>query len=443
MKDTTQKKQLSPKKQTQAKKQDTKDKTTRKQKSKTQGAKKTPPKKRSPQRKSQKKVVFSDFKNNAIFVGIVLFVSLVVFIFKIFIGVQSNASTSTFTSTLKRESPTGVEQTSSPSETEQKSESPSPSFVQASSSVQTGTVLDEDPKKVEPKEQVLPKQPAPVVQTTPKIEPKAQGAQKQPAPEVQATPKVEPKADTPKIQAAPVAKPAPKSESPKEYQGTLIFVFDDAGHNLKQLEPFLHLPFPCTIAVLPGLQYSKQSAQKIRDAGKELILHQPMQALNLKMDPGPGAIQAYMSEQEIREIVRKNIHEVGPIAGLNNHEGSLITEDIRSMAVVLDVVQENNIYFLDSRTTAQTVAPALAQKRGQKIWERAVFLDNSQETLDIIEAVYSGLKIAKKGTPAIMIGHVWSNNLAQILTEMYPELIAEGFSLSTIARIATESEFDE
>ena len=65
--------------------------------------------------------------------------------------------------------------------------------------------------------------------------------------------------------------PRAKQEQPKKHAshvGTLIFVFDDAGHNLAQLEHFLHLPFPCTIAVLPGLRYSSESARRIRTAGK-------------------------------------------------------------------------------------------------------------------------------------------------------------------------------
>ncbi|HKL86148.1 MAG TPA: divergent polysaccharide deacetylase family protein [Treponemataceae bacterium] len=231
---------------------------------------------------------------------------------------------------------------------------------------------------------------------------------------------------------APIEKPVPQ---PKK--GTIYFVFDDAGHNLKQLESFLALPFPCTIAVLPGLQYSKEAAQRIRAAGKELILHQPMQAINLAMDPGPGAIKDGMSEDQIRKIIERNLDEVGPVAGMNNHEGSLITADRKSMSVVLDIVQEKKIFFLDSRTNAETVVPALAREKNMTIWERAVFLDNLQEESAIIDAVYSGMKIAEKKGAAIMIGHIWSSELASILTSMYPTLSEQGFSLSTIAKIAT------
>lgn len=241
---------------------------------------------------------------------------------------------------------------------------------------------------------------------------------------------------------SPIEKTSPRPV-PKISKGTIYFVFDDAGHNLNQLESFISLPFPCTIAVLPGLQYSKEAAQRIRNAGKELILHQPMQALNRNMDPGPGAIKDGMTSDQIRAIVERNLDEVGPVAGMNNHEGSLITADRKAMSVVLDIVREKQIYFLDSRTNAETVVPALAREKNMNIWERAVFLDNLQEESAIIEAVYSGMKIAEKKGAAIMIGHIWSNDLASILISMYPELSEQGFSLSTIAKVATIGDDDE
>jgi polysaccharide deacetylase 2 family uncharacterized protein YibQ len=251
----------------------------------------------------------------------------------------------------------------------------------------------------------------------------------------------------PQVRALPsslaVSAPPPERPHPVKRKGTILFVFDDAGNNLKQLEPFLKLPFPCTIAVLPGLQYSKETARRVRAAGKEVILHQPMQAINLSMDPGPGALKKGMSSDQIKAIVRKNLAEVGPVVGLNNHEGSLVTADRRSMEAVLDVVREKRIYFLDSRTTAGTVAPVIARERNMTIWERAVFLDNSQDKAAIIEAVMGGMKIAEKKGTAVMIGHIWSNDLANILTSMYPELVSQGFSLSTIADIATNGDFDE
>lgn len=218
--------------------------------------------------------------------------------------------------------------------------------------------------------------------------------------------------------------------------GTLMFVFDDAGHNLEQLEYFLRLPFPCTIAVLPRLRYSSESAKRIRKAGKQLILHQPMQSVNPHIDPGPGAITPDLSGEAIKNIVRKNLEQIWPAAGMNNHEGSLITADETAMRAILDVAAEKKIFFLDSRTTAQSVVTKVAKERNMVVWERAIFIDNDKSRVAMERQIKKGLRIAKQKGSAIMIGHVFTVELAQLLTEMYPMMVEEGFSLSAIAEIA-------
>ncbi|UTC67400.1 MULTISPECIES: divergent polysaccharide deacetylase family protein [unclassified Treponema] len=217
-------------------------------------------------------------------------------------------------------------------------------------------------------------------------------------------------------------------------KGKLIFVFDDAGHNLEQLQHFLNLPFPCTIAVLPKLPNSKEAARRIRAAGKELILHQPMQALNPNIDPGPGAVKPGMSREEIKTIVASNVEEIGPIAGMNNHEGSLITSDENAMEAVLELCKEKNIYFLDSRTSSKSVVPQTAKKLNMNIWERAVFLDNKRDKAYMKKRIIDGLEIASQKGEAIMIGHVVTVDLAILLKEMYSDLTREGYTFSTISK---------
>lgn len=229
--------------------------------------------------------------------------------------------------------------------------------------------------------------------------------------------------------------PLPDSTHAKKDSGFLIFVFDDAGHSLEQLEHFLRLPFPCTIAVLPRLQYSAESARRIRQAGKEVILHQPMQAVNPHIDPGPGAIQPQHSSAEIKEIIRTNLAELWPVAGMNNHEGSLITADAAAVNAVLDIVAEKNIFFLDSRTTAKTVVPQAAKERNMHIWERAVFIDNEKSRTAMEIQIQKGLDIAQKKGYAIMIGHIATIELAQLLHERFPFYAAQGFSFTTIGNL--------
>ena len=222
--------------------------------------------------------------------------------------------------------------------------------------------------------------------------------------------------------------------SPYKSNGTLIFVFDDAGHNMEQLQPFLELPFPITIAVLPGLDYSIQVAQKVRNCGKELILHQPMRAKNKAIDPGPCAIEPDMTPEEVYELVRRNLAEVGPVSGINNHEGSLITEDENLLGAVMDVCRAEKLYFLDSRTTPASIAKKAATQRDLPIWERTVFLDNTQNRKDIEIAVRLGMELASKNGSAIMIGHIWTSSLPAILIDLYPEMIMQGYSVSTISK---------
>jgi len=217
-------------------------------------------------------------------------------------------------------------------------------------------------------------------------------------------------------------------------KGKLIFVFDDAGHNLEQLQYFLDLPFPCTIAVLPKLPNSRETAKRIRAAGKELILHQPMQAVNPNIDPGKGAVKPGMNREEIKKIVASNVEEIGPIAGMNNHEGSLITSDEEAMEAVLELCREKNIYFLDSRTSSKSVVPQVAKKLNMSIWERAVFLDNKRDKAYMKKQIIDGLEIASQRGEAIMIGHVFTVDLAILLKEMYSDLTQEGYTFSTISK---------
>ena len=243
------------------------------------------------------------------------------------------------------------------------------------------------------------------------------------------TDKPKPQEQEPDVSAYPI-QDLPELPS----KGKLIFVFDDAGHNLEQLQYFLDLPFPCTIAVLPTLPNSRETARRIRAAGKELILHQPMQALNPNINPGDGAVKPGMDREEIKKIVASNVEEIGPIAGMNNHEGSLITSDEKAMEAVLELCREKNIYFLDSRTSSKSVVPQIAKKLNMNIWERAVFLDNKKDKAYMKKQIIEGLEIASQRGEAIMIGHVFTVDLAILLKEMYSDLTQEGYTFSTISK---------
>ena len=283
---------------------------------------------------------------------------------------------------------------------------------------------------------------------SPKTENKKTETQKKEAPKEKAPEKIEtPQAKEEKKPAekkAAVPSPAPvkQAEQKSKYNfpaakkgAQLIFVFDDGGQNLSHLAPFLKLPFPITVAVLPQIAHSKESAAQVRASGNELILHQPMQSVNASVNPGPGAIKPDMSEEQIKSLLFQNITEIGPIAGLNNHEGSAITADAEKMATVLQFASQEGIYFLDSRTNVETKVPYVARELGYSYYERNIFLDNEKTKENALKELKKGLDLANKNGSVIMIGHIWSADfLPAFLQEVYPELKAQGYTFSTVSK---------
>ncbi len=199
-------------------------------------------------------------------------------------------------------------------------------------------------------------------------------------------------------QVAAAARTAPRREvrpAPVSGSAKIVLVIDDVGYNLRQLEPFLRFPGPITFAVLPGLQYSGAAAKRIRDAGKGLILHQPMEAES-DGNADPGMIFTNMSDAEILRVLDENLAQVPGVQGLNNHKGSLATADERVMRLVLGRLRERNLFFLDSRTTAETRSGSAAKAVDfTRILERTVFLDNEADRAAIREAFEGGLEQAR------------------------------------------------
>jgi polysaccharide deacetylase 2 family uncharacterized protein YibQ len=233
------------------------------------------------------------------------------------------------------------------------------------------------------------------------------------------------------VESNPVQRqPQETAVSAQKSRGTLVFVIDDAGNSLQELEPFLRFPGPLTIAVLPGLPHSAEAARRVRAAGKDLFLHQPMEALGGQA-PGPGAIFTGMSAAEILSVLKKNIAEIGPVAGMNNHQGSKITGDQQIMETVLAFCRDQRIHFLDSRTTTQTVVPAAAKNLGIKIGERNIFIDNDPDRLSMNRSIQDGLALAAQKGSAVMIGHVQSPELAPLLVELYQGFIDQGYTFAT------------
>ena len=120
---------------------------------------------------------------------------------------------------------------------------------------------------------------------------------------------------------------------------------------------------------------------------------------------------------------------------MNNHEGSLITEDETRIGAVLETANQMGMYFLDSRTSSQTRVPQAAMSMGYGYYQRDIFLDNQKTKENIISELKKGLVIANKKGHAIMIGHIWSADiLPGVLNEVYPILKSKGYRFATVSK---------
>ena len=242
-----------------------------------------------------------------------------------------------------------------------------------------------------------------------------------PPPPPAAGPVAAPVAAIPIVPAAVAAAVRPRTVKP----APLALVFDDAGHNLQDLRPYLELPIPFAVAVLPGLPHSASAARAVRAAGKDLLLHLPMEPLNGE-DPGPGAVTTAHDAAAIRALLERALGEVPGAIGVNNHMGSKATADLRVMAELMGLLRDGGRLFLDSRTTAESAAAPAAAAAGVPFLARDVFLDNGHSAAEVRRELGRGVALARRNGGAVLIGHVTSPVSADVLRQMLAGLQRDG-----------------
>lgn len=189
----------------------------------------------------------------------------------------------------------------------------------------------------------------------------------------------------------------------------VVIIIDDCGFSMELLRQLAALDIRTTPAILPHLRYSKDSYDFLIDNNIMPILHQPMEALsrdNVRPDPGEGAIYTGMGREDIFSVLEDNIGSMGPFTGANNHMGSHATAHYETMKAVLQYFNKKGMFFLDSRTTHDSVAGHIAKDLGLPFFERDLFLDNEKD-IDMIRAnIETLVGLAYQNGYAIGIGHL-------------------------------------
>ncbi len=209
------------------------------------------------------------------------------------------------------------------------------------------------------------------------------------------------------IAAGVKSDPKPESKLPQ-----LAIVIDDLGRSLKSAADFAALDIPLTFAVFPKLPESRAVAEYFTSQQRDILLHMPMEPRDYPdQDPGPGAVFMVMNDHELRRIFCDDIESVPGIIGVNNHMGSRLTADPQKMAQIMAILRGRDLFFLDSRTIADSVAYKSAVKVGIPALQRDVFLDNDRNIDNILEQFRVLIEIARVKGEAIGIGHPYPETL--------------------------------
>ena len=219
----------------------------------------------------------------------------------------------------------------------------------------------------------------------------------------------------------------------KSSAGELNIIIDDFGYrNDKVSDGFLSLGANLTFAVIPGHKYSKSFAKKAFKKGYEVIVHMPMESHVSSSGEEDFILNTDMTSSEIESRMEKVITHLPQAVGMNNHQGSKATENKRVMNVVGSVLKKYGKYFVDSRTTPESIAESMMMSLGVHTTNRDVFLDNEADSYLINKQLDQLISTAQHKGSAIGVGHARPMTL-QVLQKRIPELKKAGFEFKFVS----------
>lgn len=223
----------------------------------------------------------------------------------------------------------------------------------------------------------------------------------------------------------PLAFEAPSSAA---HVPRLAIIVDDLGYDQSAAHNVLALPFHLTVSVIPHLPFSAEVAEDAFRRGDEVMLHLPMQSIPSAAQQERIELRAGMDAQQVQSTLAGMLETVPHAVGVNNHEGSLATADLPLMRELMPDLRERGLFFVDSRTTAATVAYNAAEEAGVRAASRKVFLDDTATVSAVRAQLEAAARDAQRSGSAIAIGHPHPATIAA-LAETLPQLKARGIRL--------------
>jgi polysaccharide deacetylase 2 family uncharacterized protein YibQ len=219
------------------------------------------------------------------------------------------------------------------------------------------------------------------------------------------------------------------STGPLQNGAKLAIILDDLGSDCRAAEEIFDLPYPLTISILPNHEHSEEIAVEARRRGYEVMLHLPMQAVATEK-PEAQELHPGMTETEVSKLVNQFLENIPGAVGVNNHQGSEATSDPALMRELMPVLRDHHLFYIDSRTTAATVAYDTAQNSHvPSAFRNVPFLDDVEQVGAVRKQLELALRGAREKGEAVAIGHPHPATL-QALHEVLPRVQSEGVRLT-------------
>lgn len=227
----------------------------------------------------------------------------------------------------------------------------------------------------------------------------------------------------------------PSPSRPRDQRRAAI-VIDDLGSAMGPEQAFLALHIPLTFAILPREPYSRMLAASLHQTGQEVILHLPLEPLDMRAhNPGRAALLIRMPAARLTQVFQQDIASVPFAVGVNNHMGSAFTEDVRSMQALLPLVKQRGLFFLDSRTSIRSVGRRVAAPLGVPYLANDLFLDDRDEPSAIARQIDLLIRQARRHGSVIAIGHVQRKFLVPALRQKLSEFQRAEVSLVHLSEL--------
>ena len=214
----------------------------------------------------------------------------------------------------------------------------------------------------------------------------------------------------------------------------IAIVIDDVGMNVEQSRAAINLPSQVTLAFLPYAETVRELAAKASSGGHEIIIHAPMEAMDSNKNLGPMALRSDMDYASFAAELDKMTKSFEGYVGVNNHMGSRLTQNPESMGYLMDQLKQRQLYFLDSRTIATSVAADMANTYGIPYATRDVFLDHEETPKFVKDALKKLEETARRKGHAIAIGHPKEVTMKE-LKKWVKTVEAKGFELVPVSEL--------